>query len=127
MLSVDILDFIAPNVYKRRYHTLFFVARIDPTHSQTQIEHCQIEMAHSEWMQPSDVLKRSSELGKQIKLTCTISCNLYIGEISLPTPQYYELARLRIVPENALLDHSNPRRMTAQASLLAVNARFLDC
>uniref|UniRef100_A0A7E4V849 Nudix hydrolase domain-containing protein n=1 Tax=Panagrellus redivivus TaxID=6233 RepID=A0A7E4V849_PANRE len=70
-------NWLTPASSPRRFDTVFFVVPIDPPEA---IEHCQREMAGGMWGLPSTFIKHS----------------VMTNPISLPPPQYYELARLRL-------------------------------
>ncbi|KAE9554454.1 hypothetical protein FO519_002328 [Halicephalobus sp. NKZ332] len=94
MLDVNSLvpwsNWLTPASYKRRFDTVFFVI---PLKESSAIEFCEKEMQGSTWDLPSKFIEKS--------------CN---GEnLALPPPQFYELARLKLMNSN---DPEKLRKMT---------------
>jgi len=90
-------NWLTPKSYPKRFDTLFFIAPLTTT--DDRIAFCKTEMSEAEWVHPTEVIRRSSE-----------KC-----EVSLPPPQFYELARLRLINDDSLIQYSNPTRIVPQS------------
>uniref|UniRef100_A0A914Q6W6 Nudix hydrolase domain-containing protein n=1 Tax=Panagrolaimus davidi TaxID=227884 RepID=A0A914Q6W6_9BILA len=104
-LDVDALipwsNWLTPASYNRRFDTVFFVVPITETITE---EFCEREMAGAKWDIPSHFIERND--GEE--------------RLSLPPPQFYELARLRLMHCNereSLEKMSNPFKICPQVVL----------
>uniref|UniRef100_A0AC34QQG5 Uncharacterized protein n=1 Tax=Panagrolaimus sp. JU765 TaxID=591449 RepID=A0AC34QQG5_9BILA len=94
MLDVNSLipwsNWLTPASYPKRYDTVFFVVPLQET---SAVEFCQKEMQGAVWDLPSKFIAKCCN---EEKLAC-------------PPPQFYELARLRLINSN---DPEQLERMT---------------
>ncbi|TKR76093.1 hypothetical protein L596_017288 [Steinernema carpocapsae] len=89
-------NWLTPAIYKQRFDTLFFVV---PFEEEVGIDMCNKEMSEYAWVPPSQVLKETATNPEK--------------SVVAP-PQYYELARLRLTPNESLTDMYSPRRLCPQ-------------
>ncbi|KAK0416086.1 hypothetical protein QR680_012292 [Steinernema hermaphroditum] len=87
---------LTPSIFKQRFDTLFYVI---PVEEEIGVDMCNKEMSEYLWVQPSNVLAETT--------------NNPSKSVVAP-PQYYELARLRLTPNENLGDVYDPRRLCPQ-------------
>uniref|UniRef100_A0A1I7XDB9 Nudix hydrolase domain-containing protein n=1 Tax=Heterorhabditis bacteriophora TaxID=37862 RepID=A0A1I7XDB9_HETBA len=71
---IDWSTWLTPTSHSRRFLTSFFIININ---DESPVRMCEKEMSHYIWMKPSECLEKA-----------------FLGEISLPPPQVYELTRV---------------------------------
>ncbi|KAH7710156.1 Protein NDX-7 [Aphelenchoides avenae] len=87
-------NWLTPTTYKKRFDTVFYVAPVD---SSKAVDFCEREMSESLWDGPSRLMEQTVK-----------------AMVSLPPPQYYELARIRLAAVCDLPNMANPLRILPQ-------------